>query len=138
MCLKAEEIQKIWIPKKGDWFVLDSGEIDICIEDEKPRKLTKSYHEIAPGNEKIISFTKRTWLPKQEQLVEMSLIPGLTFQKNTLIFFDWSEKTGPDHLTENKHRFTSLEQIRLAYLMEFKYKKTWYKNTWYRLDDNFA
>jgi len=138
MCEKALELQKKWCPKKGDWYSLSTGKIEICLEDEEPRQLTKNNLEISPENDKVVSITKRTWLPRQDQLIELCQCPGIRFQKNTLIFIEWSNKVGPDLVTRNKHRFDTLEKARLSYLMEFIYKKIWHENNWYPIENKPA
>jgi len=138
MCEKALEIQQEWIPSKGDWYSLPNKTVEICIEDEMPRTLTKNYLEISSNNKKIITLTKRTWLPRQDQLIVLSKLPGIRFSKNTLIFLNWANRKGPDEITPNKHRFDTLEKVRLSYLMEFKHKKTWYNNSWYPMGKNPA
>lgn len=138
MCDKAVELQKRWIPSKGDWYALPSNKIKICLQDEGPRQLTKTCLEISPENDKVVSITKRTWLPRQDQLIELSQCPRLRFAKNTLIFLEWADKTGPDDITPNKKRFDTLEKARLSYLMEFKFKKIWYNENWFPIEDNPA
>lgn len=138
MCKKAYEIQTLWHPKKGDWYALSNGEIKICIEDESPRNLTRNQLEISHEDKNVISIIKRIWLPKQDQLIEMSQMPGLRFNRNTLIFLDWANKKGPDRTTPNKKRFDTLEKARLNYLMEFKYKKIWNNSQWYSINNNPA
>ena len=138
MCEKAVEIQKRWQPQKGDWYAIPSREVEICIKDEGPRHLTKNCLEISPDNKKIVSITKRTWLPRQDQLIELSQCPGIRFQKNTLIFLEWANRPGPDLVTPNKHRFDTLEKARLTYLMEFMYKKIWHMDNWYPLENKPA
>jgi hypothetical protein len=138
MCEKAVEIQKTWTPSKGDWYALPNKKIEICLEDENPRTLTKNCLEISSDNSNVVNLTKRTWLPRQDQLIELSKLPGIRFSRNTLIFLEWANRKGPDDITPNKHRFDTLEKARLSYLMEFKFRKTWYNNTWYSMDNKPA
>lgn len=138
MCSKALEIQEVWQPKKGDWFALPDKKTDICLEDENPRNLTGNCLEISHENKKVVSLTKRVWLPRQDQLIELSQFPGIKFSKNTLIFLKWADKRGPDNFTPNKKRFDTLEKLRLSYLMEFKFKKIWYKEEWYSFENSPA
>lgn len=138
MCEKAVEIQKVWTPSKGDWYALPNKKIQICLEDENPRTLTRNCLEISSENSNVVNLTKRTWLPRQDQLIELSKLPGIRFSRNTLIFLEWANRKGPDDITQNKHRFDTLEKARLSYLMEFKFRKTWYNNTWYPLDNKPA
>ena len=138
MCTKALEIQEIWQPKKGDWFALPDKTTDIGLDDENPRNLTSNCLEISHENRKVVSLTKRIWLPRQDQLIELSQFPGIKFSKNTLIFLQWADKRGPDNFTPNKKRFDTLEKLRLSYLMEFKFKKIWYKDEWYSFENSPA
>jgi hypothetical protein len=90
MCEKAEEIQKLWIPKDGDWFygyqwndIGENGEISIYSKREIhlyydsgdrsdscfPIPINKDFDI---DDEKIIpDLSKSCWLPTQEQLQEM-------------------------------------------------------------------
>ncbi len=131
MCRQAFEIQKNWKPEKGDWYSLADGQVKICVNDDSQ---SKNGFEFSKEDNKIIFLQKKTWLPRQEQLIELSQIPCSNFQKNTFLFLQWADKPSIDKKNPNKKRYNSLEKARLAYIMELKYNKFWYDNMWYNLE----
>ena len=116
MCERAEEIQEIYqnVLKKEDnevdsilegWYVYDGKNIILL-----------------HNNEFFISdlkdeLKKYVWLPRQDQL--QAIITTNKYFRFSLIelFYHFANKNVP--------KFTSMEQLWLAYVMYIKYKKIW-------------
>ena len=116
MCKEAKEIQEIYqnILKKEDnevdnilegWYVYDGKNVILL-----------------HNNEFFISdlkdeLKKYIWLPRQDQL--QAIITTNKYFRFSLIelFYHFANKNVP--------KFTSMEQLWLAYVMYIKYKKIW-------------
>ena len=147
MCEKAEELQTLWIPKIGDWYIpkiylqdyqnyseLQMAIFIICNAEtlEKIRQNKKDY----------------IWLPRLDQLLH--IITELynkkgnsynTFQMLDEIFneavenYDWCF-WDLDPSWEYQ-LYTSAEEALLVYLMFKMHNKVWVheKNNWYRVEN---
>jgi len=123
MCEKAEEIQKKWKPQEWDYcycygefggvvvlseYETDGGVYGHGIEDGKIICTDIDYME---------REIKHIWLPRQDQLQEMLNIKWheLGIILYLLIGF-WKV---------NEKKFSSIEQLLLAFVMKKKYNKEW-------------
>ena len=120
MCCAAEEIQKEWNPKIGDYFFSDAIfqgiHSSVAIPDSRVRMIIhhgKRYEE--------------TWLPRQDQLQD--LLRG-SLKDIVEGFYDYMTAGGydyeyPEFNDARCKEFGSMEQLWLAYVMETKYGKQW-------------
>ena len=119
MCEKAEEIQKEWKPKQGDY------EINKRFLKEEVTKgfITFSWWDLTTEG--------KVWLPRQDRLQEM-IEEGNAYTL-TIDFLNWMEKESrkpyPDDQMIMRLRF-SMEQLWLAFVMKEKYNKTWDGKEW--------
>lgn len=108
MCQKAVEVQELWEPQEGDWYI--SKTLLFCMQWSL-----------------VIDFvndkTGIIWLPRQDQvqkILDMTDPHIIT----TRIDLWWKQ----DHI------FTgfcgSMEQLWLAFVMQEKYNKTWDGRDW--------
>lgn len=132
MCEKAKEIQEMWKPQIGDWYLhkryFNAGEISkfiIC----QPIILER----IWKNKDDYI------WLPRQDQLQDILIDENYTEYENPLNL----NRTMMDEVSEYVdkspfwagykykpyyHGFDTLEQLWLAFLMYKKYGKIWNEN----------
>ena len=109
MCEQAEEIQKLWKPKIGDWYVDFEGDVE-CV---------------ALMGESIIEHHSKydKWLPTQEQLQEM-LFQGFDEYEH------WIRKLYDFILDLPLSELMSMNELWLAFVMKEKYDKTWTGEKW--------
>lgn len=117
MCKKAqEELLKEWNPSKGDcYLIFHTNSLDMgfwceaCIKELNQRP-----------------FFDFTWIPRQDQLQEILKKKTEILKKrlDELLdnFYLWSKNT--------RDKFTSMEQLWLAFVMEKKYNKIWDGINW--------
>jgi len=137
MCEKAEEIQKAWKPKVGDWILrkydIFGKEIDTEIWGEDKLQEIVIIHRKSSiggyymlvnedGEERIFNSKKEyykttsIWLPTQEQLQEMCNPPlDVLLQE----FWQWIPKY------EVGVKYASMNELWLAFVMWTKYHKIW-------------
>ena len=133
MCEKAEEIQKEWEPKNGDYVVYKNV---ICLTRVGPYpdpilyygKFSKSWvvcDEEVKEIKEILGSDSIVWLPRQDQLQEMCDPP---LDVLLMEFWEWLPKY------ELGVKYTSMEQLWLAFVMKRKYQKVWdeEKGEWIR------
>jgi len=142
MCKKAEEIQKLWRPKLGDfvWGIPDSdGEptVSVCLSvtysayerfglvDVAVADLWDEYKEI---DFEWWNKEKLVWLPRQDQLQKMCEPP---LDILLMEFWEWLTKY------DVGVKYDSLEQLWLAYVMVKRYGKVWddSKEEWIKEED---
>jgi len=116
MCEEAKEIQNLWKPH-----------IDDYVYDENGKSWTGSYVYVlgnewawVEGNEDFYNYRERykvIWLPRQDQL--QAIITTNKYFRFGLIelFYHFANK--------NISKFTSMEQLWLAFVMYVKYNKIW-------------
>lgn len=151
MCEKAEEIQKMWEPIGGDWYLADyHGATGFSKEQEqqiwgdkpetweriqilsyKPSGTKDLYISTVGENSTIVSvkdlFKRRTvWLPRQDQLQEIwrEGEAGLAVGEVKLLI-EW--------MYQNKSYvfdFDTHEQLWLAFVMKEKFNKVWNREEW--------
>ena len=144
MCEEAEEIQKLWAPKLGDfiWGIPDSdGEpvVSVCVDVDY-----SGYEEFGVINIAVIDLwgeneeidfewwdkEKLTWLPRQDQLQEI-LKNWDASQKKLNYFYDFCKWFMHNQDTFNDN--VSFEQLWLAFVMLKKYNKVWSKRKWVKI-----
>ena len=120
MC-DCPEIQKGHVDKTGDLFA-NKWFIGVYIRDE-------SYiYEVEDSPKREQRINNPIWLPRQDQLQEM--VGG--FEAGFVDWFHWRNAIYP-HMQNpfNKEwRFTSMEQLWLAFVMKENHNKTWDGNKW--------
>lgn len=122
MCEKAE-IQKVWKPQIGD-IITDGVAPPETIQnnmffwdEDGVKEIKDDYY----------------WLPRQGQLQKMVSFPnsekiGIWFEKH-IAFYEWCGERVKG-LQNNWGKFTSMEQLWLAFVMKKKYNKVWNGEDW--------
>ena len=156
MCRKATEIQDGWVPEVGDWFLHDyqgttgfgGHEEEIWDPDEfiqfecltyKP--YDRDYIIISrEGASESKVYTSsgllkdtHVWLPRQDQLQDMVIndpYKGLLNMQFFFADFFYDVVTDEDGMPQDSQKFTSLEQIWLAFVMLDKHSKEWDGEEW--------
>ena len=135
-CEQAEEIQKAWKPKMGDWVSYNNT---IQVLDTQPvyNEVMLYYNDLIINNaicdKKIeihkhrITKDKMFYLPTQEQLQEMIKLKhdpycGALLSK----FYDWYNK--------NYISLESMNELWLAFVMKEKYNKIWTGEKWVKAE----
>lgn len=120
MCRQAKELQEMWEPKEGDWFIprKDIGQYDIpsigilgTIHAEYIPLSNEFQHEYGSN---VFGFMRRkniVWLPRIDQLIVLS---GLK----------WNE------FLSNGFYVGTFEQSCIQIVMEIKYNKKWNGEDW--------
>ena len=146
MCEKAEEIQGEWQPTVGDYICIKPGEevVDNLLKalgvDKAPVYIIDSDVSLKQSPEYIKS--RHTWLPRQGQLQEM--VVKDTFKESVWAFvgkFTWDgDRSIPAWAVSNEldehrvlgtlFRFTSMEQLWLAFVMTDRFGKHWNGEEW--------
>ena len=152
MCHKATEIQALWEPAGGDWFIHDYrnttgstrefekqmwGDDDkvwqkveiLCYRPSSVQDVVVTSDEQNSHITSVKDIVKRenTWLPRQDQ-----------YQKMVDNQFDWIGFDKQDNLAFYKGylpseivvRGASMEQLWLAFVMKEKYNKVWDGEDW--------
>lgn len=133
MCEKAEEIQKEWKPKRGDFYTV--------VVHGKATDITDVYIDGFPLlPQRFISLSELyIWLPRQDQLQEMLDKWTLLAKVRGLFDFCEPEFTCPEEPTCKecvklglyaRKNFISMEQLWLAFVMKEKYNKMWNGKDW--------
>ena len=129
MCGAAKEIQLQWKQDYGDFFVDEKGEIKCWISRDPGHYKVKKGFRICV-KEDVIHLSKYSWLPKQDQLIEMAQVPGRRYENVTQDFFNWT-KVPYEVLSDTPATlFRSMEQIWLAFVMQQKFNKQWDGSEW--------
>jgi hypothetical protein len=118
MCKKAEEIQREWRPRIGD-FIYDIDYKKIYVITGNP--MDELYEVTKPILVNETNFKERDiWLPRIDQLQEMLLSTDLSIEWQVILdeFYEFL------HLLSTPI-FTSMEQLWLAFVIWEKYKKAW-------------
>jgi len=131
MCASAEDIQCRWQPAYGDFYVDAESQVRCWISrDPGPMRIKRGFGICVKDG--VIHLSKFTWLPRQNQLIEMAQIPGRRYESIVQDFFDWTRQPyGSSNKTPGK-LFRSMEKIWLAFVMQQKYRKQWGKGAWIR------
>ena len=141
MCEQAEEIQKEWRPKIGDYYY-EKGHHKIF--DKKPYHYKaildkeKSYLFHKKHNDNIFNY-KRFWLPTLEQLFEMIDWDKAINNSKTIINNTWKRECREGcklvllsefYRDGISNRFGTIKEILFAFVMYEKYHKIWTGEKW--------
>lgn len=123
MCEKAVEIQALWKPIDGDMLRIIPG------LDKSLRAKHREENTMVVNSDKFTIHATHIWLPRQDQLQDMSPILGsmiLTHSGENKMFTMeyWC------YDKEYSFSFTSIEQCWLAFVMKEKYNKIWDGENW--------
>ncbi len=126
MCKQAEEIQKVWKPKVGDWQFWCNNKT-LCANISIITSLQKKYSEA----------THRVWLPTLEQLFEMAhkVRDKEAYHKSKEYeiiadFIEWMLNSDIDKYKDFKLDFNDTKSCLLIYIMEEFYHKIWTGEKW--------
>jgi len=130
MCQKAEEIQKEWKPKVGDWVIdvwNEKRPLVICVVRDNPDYFYLS-DQFASDKVNIYQnhISKLYWLPRQDQLQEMLKSYFADIFSIIVNFGLWCDGTYSLNISKNYiKQFTTMEELWLTFLMYEKYRKIW-------------
>ena len=149
MCEQAEEIQKAWVPKAGDYVQLNKNKqiyLVSSVEKSKDKKKVVFYTNIINGNDSwcYIEFFKDNfiWLPTQEQLFEMLDVKNgkdLDLLIRKISYYEYRETNyfGCDVSyqkwcgIDNKYKYCdSINEMLLVMVYDLKYNKIWTGKKW--------
>ena len=114
MCEKAVEVQKLWIPKRGD-FIVEPAKKDSALI------ISASLNRMFPMD---------IWLPRQDQLQE---ICPYKYPEYVFRFYDFLQK---EFIYKDEWICLdsfSMEQLWLAFVMKEKWNKIWDGQNWVKL-----
>ena len=129
MCEKAGEIQRQWGQHHGDVFVTDTGKIVYWVNKIHQLQRVKSGFVIDAKDE-VITLSKVTWLPRQDQLIEMAQEAGRSYGSVLQDFFKWADTPYETDAQPAKKIFLSMEQVWIAFVMQKNYGKKWKGSEW--------
>lgn len=126
MCRKAEEIQALWTPQKGDLFsyadyVYTIGDCSIDTDTIKTIGCGCCSHSII-NYQREKEKKNAIWLPRQDELQEMMLDKFGGQQISLLYYFIERIKEKRPFPFEID---TCIESVWLAFVMKQKFNKTW-------------
>lgn len=129
MCKTSKEIQGMWKAKAGDFYVNSNDKVLCWVPGPDPSAHIKKGFGIETQG-KITRISPLAWLPKLDQLIELSQSPGTGIRNISFIFYEWVKRPyGKQDKPVNKF-FSSLEQMWLAFIMFKKFSKTWQGDGW--------
>lgn len=102
MCEKAKDIQEHWKPKKGDFYIVPEGYVQIVSVEDKP----------------LFMAMDVAWIPRQDQLQDM--ISEL-WEAGMVLNYGLM----PQHRRTHLHKAKTFEQAWLMEVMFTKYGKVW-------------
>jgi len=156
MCHKAIEIQALWKPTGGDWFIHDYrnttgstrefekqmwGDTDrvwqgieiLCYKpsDVQDIFVTSDGQNSHITSAKDIMKKENTWLPRQDQLQKIVDKQYFTIEwyNGVTLYLPFAATVCFDNPKHCK-QFTSMEQLWLAFVMKEKYDKFWDGKDW--------
>lgn len=130
MCAKAAEIQNRWRPDHGDFYQTENGQIKCWLTHSRQPQRFKKGVGIFVETGGLIQLTRYIWLPRQDQLIELSQIPGRRYENIVQDFFDWTKASYGETESLPGRLFRSMEQIWLAYVMQKKFARLWDESRW--------
>lgn len=131
MCEKAAEVQKLWQPAHGDFFMGERGRIEGWVAGTHGKRNVVQGVEVRFENG-MPKITRYVWLPRLDQLMELAQDRGKRFENVTLEFFNWTKKPYGGMQRPPRNVFDSLEQVWLAFVMFKKFGKIWNGGKWIR------
>ena len=144
MCEKAEEIQADHKWEYGDWLVAEYGIFQIGTASFNyskdptvpPVRSELPVATIQSDDNEGSAFTgKLIWLPRQDQLQEMVFNLEYPDNDNDTKLAQMISKFYHFTMCEYRRKFTSMEQLWLAFVMFELYHKKWYNGEWEIEDD---
>ena len=132
MCDRAKEIQCLWQPIYGDFYADTKGQIRCWISRKAPAERFKKGYGICVKNS-VIHLSKYTWLPRQDQLIEMAQVPGRRYESVVQDFFDWSKRPYGSDAGHTGRLFKTMEKLWLAFVMQKKFNRLWDGDAWIKL-----
>jgi len=132
MCEKAVELQKNWTPQNLDYIysiyekqIKNVDDIRLHWMYHKSIKQYQNINHIKGSKTYANVWYQVVWIPRQDQLQDI-----LNYELSDLIykFKDWNCASGFEWMSDNK--FTSMEQLWLAFVMYEKYIKYWDGEKW--------
>jgi len=126
MCMKATKIQKSWKPRVGD--LVWRGKEYLPIPDACGYLTDVDIFD-TQGYKKNGAI----WLPNQSQLQEIIGIKDLWdlhTEFEVTVFGGYNEEEGHFNGLIDDYKFTSMEQLWLAFVMKEKYNKAWSGEEW--------
>ncbi|MBU1169983.1 MAG: hypothetical protein KKD44_10515 [Proteobacteria bacterium] len=132
MCKRSKEIQSIWTPKAGDFYANSDNTVLCWIPGAPQSGIIKNGFKIEPGA-KITRIDPLVWLPKLDQLIEISQVPGTNFRDITFVFYEWVKRPYAQKKQAANLFFSSLEQLWFAFIMTRKFSKAWTGEGWVNL-----
>lgn len=154
MCEKAHEIQELWKPQVGDWFLYTKWGLCPDVLPQR-RVLVLAYYHKSKWDKQDISWSVLTyqsthekekdfkassiWLPRQDQLQAMVIgngrkmlgRDGVLYRFNNWLVLEFLDYD--NIVTDEKWRMDcSMEQLWLCFVMYEKYNKLWdsERKTW--------
>jgi hypothetical protein len=129
MCATAEELQCRWQPAYGDFYVDAESQVRCWISrGPGPVRIKRGFSICVKDS--VIHLSKFTWLPRQNQLIEMAQTPGRRYESIVQDFFEWTRQPYRGSSKTPGKLFRSMENIWLAFFMQQKYRKQWDGSYW--------
>lgn len=129
MCRKAREVQEQWSPARGDVYLLTGdNRIHFWLHETGSQTFKKGFAILHEKN--IIRLEARIWLPRQNQLMDLALTPGVRFQDMGFRFHSFAGTPSDRDKDPELRRFSTLEQLWLAFVMCSRFGKRWDNHNW--------
>ena len=124
MCARAAPLQRAWVKTRGDVYTTDL-KTTCCWLPERPAvEECRGDYGIRRCGEDLVHIVRMIWLPRLDQLMDLAQRPPLAFDRISQAFFNWCDIPRPPWKAP-KHRFQSLEQMWLAFVMLSKHGMQW-------------
>ncbi len=130
MCRAAEDVQELWRPAHGDFYLDEDGRVTCWVE---PGPDQRRGGFLVRREGAVIRMSRYVWLPRQDQLIELAQEPGRRFERTTQVFFDWVKAPYTDGKSPPSEEFASLEQLWLGFVMQRKFFRRWDGSAWARM-----
>ena len=130
LCAKAEDVQSLWSPRHGDFFLGEKGRVECWVHTVHSQRRVKQGFGISRLDEKVVCLTPYTWLPRLDQLMEMAQVRGRRFESVSQEFFTWNTRAYAGGARLPREVFTTLEQVWLAFVMQNRFDKIWTGSAW--------
>jgi hypothetical protein len=129
MCGLATEIQRRWQQAYGDFYVGENGRIEVWIPRHRQSVVVKKGFGVRSQHD-VIRIVKYTWLPRQDQLIEVAQERGRRYESVTQEFFDWTKTAYGTDREPPSRLFRSMEKVWLAFVMHKNHWKKWSAAGW--------
>lgn len=129
MCKTASEIQALWQPGKGDFYISQESGIHCWITETGDRHFRNGFG-ILREEDGVIRLEQRYWLPRQNQIMELAQVPGVPFRDMTFRFHEWAGNPYDRREDPERSLFITQEQLWLAFLMQIRFSKRWKGSDW--------